>query len=94
MMEEQVTEPDEALPPGEQSFRPLEGPVSVVLGRLYLGQGHFDDAQEVFEALLARDHGDEEARAGIRAVRKARVRARKLARLRQFLERIESGLLT
>lgn len=91
-MQEPVTEPDEVLPPGEQTFEPLDGPVSPVLGHLYLRQGHLDEAETVFRAVLEGDSHESEARVGLEAVRRARIRFRKIDRLRRYLEGIQSVL--
>lgn len=82
-------------------------PVSAVLGRLYLEQGHLSDAEAVFRAVLRRDAADRAARDGLEAVREARRRGverpgaeasgdsgesgERLVRLRSFLERIEAA---
>lgn len=57
---------------GSSRFEP---PVSALLGRLYLDQGHLDDAEAVFRAALAVDAADGAAREGLEAVRRARDRS-------------------
>ncbi len=47
-------------------------PVSPVLGRLYLQQGHLEDAERVFLAVLAANGGDRAALEGLDAVRAKR----------------------
>jgi Tfp pilus assembly protein PilF len=48
---------------------------SATLGSLYLAQGHLDDAEESFEAVLASRPGDAEARAGLAEVRRRKAEA-------------------
>lgn len=63
-------EPEHSLSDIER--RRIETPVSALLGRLYLEQGHLEDAEAVFRTVLSQDGSDRAASEGLEAVRRAR----------------------
>jgi Tfp pilus assembly protein PilF len=66
----------EPLPtPAPESAVPPASAASATLGSLYLAQGHLDDAEESFEAVLASRPGDTEARTGLAEVRRRKAEA-------------------
>jgi tetratricopeptide (TPR) repeat protein len=71
----------ESLPAAEEIPIPAVAapprPASSTLGGLYMAQGHLDDAEQSFEAVLEARPADEEARAGLAEVRRRKVDAAK-----------------
>lgn len=59
-------------PPAEPAERAEAAPTSTTLGELYLAQGHFDEAERSFLAVLALRPGDPAAAAGLEATRRLR----------------------
>ena len=60
-------EPPAVAPPAAEL-----APTSTTLGELYLAQGHFDEAERSFLAVLAQRPGDAAAAAGLEATRRQR----------------------